>query len=354
MEKESLDFLTQLIGAISPSGYEQRAAKLWQTRTALCGASVKTDVHGNSIACLGTKETPRIMLAGHIDEIGYMIKYIDKEGFLYFAPVGGIDPQLMPGQRVWVQGKKDRVLGLIGKKPIHQLDESERKKVVKVDQLWIDIGVRNEEEARELVSVGDVAVPAVGLEETRNRRYVGRGFDDRAGAFTVSETLKALAASPPPASVFGVATVQEEIGIRGARTSAYGIDPHVGICVEVTFASDSPGMNKRKEGDVRLDAGPVLGRGPNINPKVFETLVRAAEEYGIPYQIEAQPRATGTDANVMQLTRAGVATGLVSIPLRYMHTPVELLSLNDVQNTVKLLEKGVKALAEVPSFLPSI
>ncbi|MDD5745939.1 MAG: M42 family metallopeptidase, partial [Candidatus Omnitrophica bacterium] len=302
---------------------------------------IERDVHGNCIAVLQPEKTPKIMLAGHIDEIGYMVKYIDEQGYLYFSPVGGIDLHLLPGQRVWVKTAHGKVLGVIGKKPIHVLEEEERRKVVKIDQLWIDIGAGSESEAKKIVEIGDVAVPAVGFETLLGDMVIGRGFDDKAGAFVVGETLRLLSREALQASVYAVATVQEEIGLRGAQTSAYGIAPDIGIAVDVTFATDFPGMDKKKIGDIKLGKGPVIARGPNINPKVFELLIAAAQAENIPYQVEGVSRGTGTDANIIQLTKAGVATGLVSIPLRYMHTPVEMINLQDMDNTVRLLRAFV-------------
>ncbi|MCM8813457.1 MAG: M42 family peptidase, partial [Candidatus Omnitrophica bacterium] len=252
MEQQSLDFLRGLIEHISPSGYEQEAAAFWRQRTAAFAPEVTADVHGNSIARLNFERQPRVMLAGHIDEIGYMVRYIDKEGFLYFGTVGGIDLHLVPGQRVWIKTRKGKILGVVGKKPIHLMEPEELKKVVTIDQVWIDIGATSEQQAREMVEIGDVAVPAQGFELLTEDRVVGRGFDDRAGAFVVSEVLRLLRGENFSAAVFGVATVQEEIGLRGAQTSAYGISPDIGIAVDVSFATDFPSIDKKKTGEISL------------------------------------------------------------------------------------------------------
>ena len=338
MKKESFDFLKKLMNTISPSGFEEEAMRIWQDRTKRFADEVKTDILGNSIAVLKKSGNPKIMLAGHIDEVGYMVKYINKEGYIYFSIIGGIDLHLVPGQRVWIKTKTDKVLGVIGKKPVHLLEEEEKKKVAKIEELWIDIGAKCEEEAKTILNIGDPVVPAVGLETLNNDIVVGRGFDDKAGAFVISETLKILSQRRPKSSLYGVATVQEEIGLRGARVSAYGISPDIGIAIDVTFATDFPSMDKKKVGDIKIGEGPVIARGPNINPKVFDFLVEVAKKEKIPYQVEGIPKATGTDANVIQLTKTGVATGLVSIPTRYMHTQVELLSLKDLENTSRLLK----------------
>ncbi len=352
MQKESLAFLEELMETISPSGYEEEAMKVWKKRTARFAPGVKSDVHGNSIAVLNKGGAPRVMLAGHADEIGYMIKYVDKKGYVYFDAIGGIDPHLVPGERVWIKSGGKRVLGVIGRKPIHLLESEERKKVATLDKLWMDIGARDEKQAAKEVAVGDPAVPAVGFEVLREDKVVARGFDDKAGAFVVSEVLRLLAGKKMRASVHGVATVQEELGLRGATTSAFGIDPRVGIAIDVTFATDCPGIEKKKVGDIKIGGGPVISRGANINHKIFDLLVKTARKERIPYQVEGAPRATGTDANVIQLTRAGVAAGLVSVPNRYMHTPVELVSLKDLENTARLLAAFIIGLKPGDKFEP--
>ena len=352
MQKESLDFLKGLMETISPSGFEEEASKLWRERTKKFVGEIKSDIHGNSIAILDGDKRMKVMLAGHIDEVGYMVKYIDKDGYLYFSTIGGIDLHLVPGERLWLKTKKGKILGVIGKKPVHLLEDEEKKKVCKIEELWIDIGVKDAKEAKAILDIGDPAVPAVGFERLRNDLVVARGFDDKAGAFVVSEVLRLLSKEKIKTSVYGVATVQEEIGLRGAKTSAYGISPDIGIAIDVTFATDFPGMDKRKVADINIGGGPVIARGPNINPRIFNLLVDVAKKEGIPYQVEAISRGTATDANVIQLTKAGVATGLVSIPLRYMHTPVELISLKDLENTSRLLKAFILNLNKKTSFLP--
>ena len=352
MRKESFDFLKRLINTVSPSGFEEEAVKTWRDRTKSFADEVKTDILGNSIAVLNKAGNPKIMLAGHIDEVGFMVKYINKEGYIYFSTIGGIDLHLVPGQRVWVKTKKDKVLGVIGKKPVHLLEEEEKKKVAKIEQFWIDIGVKDEKEAKAILNVGDPVVPAVGLEILNNDIVVGRGFDDKAGAFVISETLRILSRRRPKVSLYGVATVQEEIGLRGAKASAYGISPDIGIAIDVTFATDFPSMDKKKAGDIKIGKGPVIARGPNINPKIFDLLVEAAKEEKIPYQVEGIPKATGTDANVIQLTKSGVAAGLVSIPNRYMHTQVELIDLKDLENASKLLSAFILRLDKDINLVP--
>ncbi len=353
MERESLDFFKKLVNSMSPTGFEEEARETWKKRTQKFADKISSDAHGNAMGMLNKNGSPKIMLAGHMDEVGYMVKYINKFGFLYFSPIGGLDIHLIPGKRVWIKTKKGKILGVIGRQAIHLLEPEERKKLVKLDQLFIDIGAKDRKEAEKLVSIGDPAVPAVEFEVLNKDIVVGRGFDDKAGAWVVSEVLRILSKKKLNACVHAVATVQEEIGLRGARTSAFGIAPDVGIATDVTFATDYPTEESgaTKLGDIRIGKGPVISRGPNINPKVFDLLVDVAKKEKIPYQIEAAPRATGTDANAIQITRAGVATGLISIPNRYMHSPVELISLNDLENVAKLMAGFVLRLDKKTNFI---
>ncbi len=351
MKKESLDFLKKLINSHSPSGYEKDAASLVKRRASEY-SNVSVDVNGNVISAIKKKGEPKVMLAGHVDEIGYMVKYIDDKGFLYFTPIGGVDLHLVPGQRVIVKSKEGDVFGIVGRKPIHLQDTSERTKITKIENMWIDIGAKDKKEALKKVSTGDPAIPAVGFETLSGSRIAGRGFDDKAGVFVINECVRILSKKSISASVYGVSTVQEELGLRGARTSAYGISPDVGIAVDVTFAADVPGIDKRKIGEVKLGCGPVIARGPNINPKLFSRLVSIAKKHKIPYQVEGISRGTGTDANIIQMTRSGVATGLISIPNRYMHSPVEVIDTNDLENAVKLITEFVISLTGKTSFIP--
>ena len=318
MEKAARKFLESLIDAVSPSGFENEAVEVWKSQVNKSTDNIKTDIHGNCIAVLGEEKRPRVMLAGHIDEVGFMVKYIDENGYIYFSTVGGVDSQVVPGQRVKIKTDNGYLRGVIGRKPIHLLEDEEKKKAPKTEDMWIDIGSEDEEETKSKVGIGDAVVFDVGLTELNSDRLTGRGFDDKAGAFVVGEVLREIAGENLDAALYSVATVQEEIGLRGARTSAYGISPDIGIAVDVTFASDFPTMNKKKSGDIKLGGGPVIARGPNINPRIFKVLVETAKSEEIPYQIQSVSAATGTDANVIQTTKSGVATALISIPLRYM------------------------------------
>ncbi|HCP32365.1 TPA: hydrolase [Candidatus Acetothermia bacterium] len=355
MEKERVEFLRRCMETVCPSGFEEEISHVWRKEADRFAERTWADSHGNSFAVVNEGGTPRVMLAGHADEIGLMITYIDDNGYLSFAGIGGWDPQVLPGQRVWIQGMTGPILGVIGRKPIHLLEEEERKKVVKIEDLWIDIGAKDKEDVASLVEIGDPAVLDYSFAELRNDLVVSRGFDDRVGAFLILEAARLAAAMNPKASVYAVATVQEEVGLRGARTSAFGIDPHVGIAVDVGFATDTPGMDKEKKkvGEMTMGKGPIIARGPNINPKLFKLFVETAKEEKIPYQIEGAPRGTGTDANAIQLTRAGVATGLISVPNRYMHSPCEIVHLGDLENIARLIAHTVAKIDERTDFIPS-
>ncbi len=355
MQKNTQPFLERFLDAPSPSGFEEPAARLWREEASSFAERVWLDQHGNSFAALNEEGRPRVMLAGHIDEIGLMVSYIDDKGYLYVRGIGGWDTQILPGQRVVIQNAKGPVRGVLGRKPIHLLQDEERKKVVKFEDLWVDIGASSKEEAQSLVDIGDPAVLAHGPEPLGEQLLAARGIDDRIGAYVVLEALRQLTTLKPSAAAFAVATVQEEIGLRGARTSAFGLDPHVGIAVDVTFTSDTPGTegDKKRIGEIKLGAGPALSRGPNVNHKLLAMLVDTARKENIPVQMEAAAGATGTDANAIQLTRAGVATAIVSVPSRYMHTPCEVVARSDVDQTARLLALTVARMNEESDFLPN-
>ena len=350
MKKQTLNYLEQLLNEPSPSGYEDKARNIWRKEMKNVADSVKGDTHGNSIAALNGKGTPRVMLAGHIDEIGFQVNYISDEGYIYFQPIGGFDIQIVPGRRVIIHNKKSQIKGVIGKKAIHIMTAEERKKIPLFHDLWIDTGLNDGKKLKKLIDVGDPITYAEGFEQLHDQVYVARGVDDRIGAFVVGEVLKYIKDKKFVASVFAVATVQEEIGLRGATTSAFGIKPDVAFAVDVTFAS-SPATNKKQNGEIDLGGGPVVSRGPNFNPKLFDLVVATAKKKKIKIQLEAANRGTGTDANVIQLSRAGVAASLISIPNRYMHTPVEVFNMGDVENTIKLIAETILALKKNSSFV---
>lgn len=354
MDKRRLSFLEQFLSTVSPSGFEEEAAEVWRAEADGFADRTWIDLHGNAFAALNENGSPRVMLAGHMDEIGLMVAHVTDQGYLYLRPIGGWDPQILPGQRVWIKTRNGRVLGVVGRKPTHLLEDEERRKAVRVEDLWVDIGTPTKEEALKKVAIGDPVVVAQDPAYLSPDLLVARGIDDRIGSFVVLEALRILKGLRANAAAFAVATVQEEVGLRGARTSAFGLDPKVGIAVDVCHATDHPGTegDKKKLGEINLGKGPVIARGPNINPKLFELLVHTAEDNKIPYQIEPAPTATGTDANAIQISRAGVATALVSIPNRYMHSPCEVVSISDLENAAKLIAQTVALLSEETDLIP--
>jgi endoglucanase len=355
MRKESFEFFKKLLAAPSPSGYEQPAQRVFREYVAPF-ADISTDVMGNVIAFQkgAGKDLPRVMLIGHSDEIGFQVKYIDDNGFIYFAPIGGVDPHLLPGQRVYIHGRNGALLGVIGKKPIHLMEPKDRETVVKLESQYIDIGASGKKEAEQLLRVGDPVTFSWGVEKLHGDRVTSRGFDDKAGSFVVAEVMRRVfeAAKKPRVDLYGVSSVQEEVGLRGGATSSYSVNPDIGICVEVDFSTDQPDVERKHNGEVGLGKGPILPRGANINPALFDLLADVAAKKKIPVQFTGIPKASGTDANVMQISRGGVATALVKIPLRYMHTPVEVVSLSDLENAVKLITEALYRIKDKGSFIP--
>ena len=300
----------------------------------------------------GTADGPLLAVIGHIDEIGLIVHHIDDNGFLWFGGVGGWDPVILVGQRVEIATREGTVAGVVGKKPIHLLKDEERKQVPELRQLHIDIGAANGEEARERVRIGDVAVIPGEPVEFPNGRIVARSMDNRLGCFVAYEVARLVSeAGGAPGDVAGVAVTQEEITFAGARTTAYSLRPDVAIVVDVTFATDPPGSEEKEIGTHKFGSGPVIGRGSTLDPQVFELLHAAAEEAEIPFTIQASSRFTGTDADAIHLSRGGIPTGVVSIPLRYMHSPVEMVQLDDVENTAKLIAAFAQKLTADLSFL---
>ena len=352
MEKSREDFLKCFIETPSPSGFEEKAQGVYHERIKDVVDRFYKDCHGNAIGVINPNTPLRIMLAGHCDEIGLMVEYITDQGYIHFSTIGGIDSHITPGKRVIIHTSQGPVNGVIGKKPIHLMEEKDRQKVVKIEEQWIDIGASNKEEVTRIVQIGDPITIDVGYGHLFGNCVVGRGFDDRVGAFVVAEVLRTVRKEKLHCSVYGVSTVQEELGLRGARTSAFGIDPHLGIAIDVTFSSDCPDVDKRKVGDISLGKGPVIARGPNINLHVFRRMIEVAADKKIPYQIQAESRATGTDANSIQVNRQGVATGLIGIPNRYMHTPSEVVDLQDLDNAIELIAGFLESLRIDENWIP--
>ena len=332
------EFLKELLEAKSPTGHEFAAQKVIDDHVEKSADKYSKDALGNRIAELKGDGGPTLMFAGHIDEIGLIISHVDDKGYLYFEFLGGHDQIIPSGRRLHILTRNGPVLGITGKRAVHLLSPEDRKRVPERHDMWIDIGVNNRTDALSIVRIGDPAVYADGPEMLRGSIGVARAFDDKAGAYVCMEAFRRLAKEKSlAATVASVATTQEEIGVRGAQVAAQAVNPDVGIAVDVGHATDHPDADNRKFGRFSLSGGPIIGRGPNINPIVFDHMVEAAEEAGIPYQVQAEPRPTGTDARAMQMANAGVACGLLSIPLRYMHTPGEVVDLAVVEQSVQLL-----------------
>jgi endoglucanase len=354
MPPRSYDFLTRLLDAPGPSGFEAAPARLWRAEAAAFADHVRSDVHGNCYATVNEPGSPRVMFAGHLDEIGLMVVHVDDDGFLSFAGIGGWDSQVFVGQRVTLLGHTGPVEGVIGKKAIHLMEKDDRDKVSKVEDLWVDIGAKNRKEALTRVKVGDPGVLTSNVLRLPNGRLSSRSLDNRIGAYVVLEALRLLAGKKLAARVTAVGTTQEEIGYTGggARTSATELDAQVAIVVDVTHATDYPGIDKRRHGDYKLGGGPVLSRGSAVNAAVFDRLVTAAEKEKIPYSVEAAPRMTSTDADHIFTAARGVATGLVSVPLRYMHSPNELVQLEDLDRAARLLAAFARSVKPDTAFAP--
>ncbi len=330
---------------------------MWRKEAETFASDVKVDVSGNSFATVNSGGGPTVMLAGHIDEIGLQVTHMDEEGYLYVDEIGGWDPQVLVGQRVTVLSRGGDVPGVIGKKAIHLIQPDERLKASKTRQLWVDVGAADRDELAKLgIRVGDPMIIAQGMVRLAGDLIASRAIDDRVGAFVVLEAIRMLSQDPKPpiASATAVATVQEEIGFQGggARTSAYSVDPDVAIVVDVTFSTDVPDIEKKELGEHSLGGGPVLSRGSAAHNEVFELLATVAEEEGISYTIQASPKATRTDADGIHLTRNGVPTGLVSVPNRYMHSPNEVVSVEDLFNTAKLIAAFIRRLRPDTDFTP--
>jgi len=352
MHEPSHSFLKQLLHTPSASGFEhdiQNVVRAWASQYA---DDVRTDRHGNVLAVLNPGGGPRVMLAGHCDQIALMVQHVDENGYLYVQPIGGWDMQILLGQNLTVWTKDGPVNAVVSRKATHLLTGDERNKVPQFTDVWVDIGAKDRKEAEALVTPGDPVTFALEYRDLRNGLATSPAMDDKVGVWVVMETLRLLKGRSLQASIYCVSTVQEEIGLRGATTSSYGIHPTVGIAVDVTHATDTPGNEKKQLGDVKLGSGPVLFRGANINRHVFERLQASAQAHEIPVQVRGAPRATGTDANAIQLARDGVATGLIGIPNRYMHSPVEVVSLDDLDRAARLLAEFCASVTPQADWTP--
>jgi endoglucanase len=352
LSPSSITFLKRLLDTPGPSGFEAPAARIWREEASSFADKVTSDVAGNSMAEVNPGGSPTIMLDGHIDEIGLIVQYIDDDGYIYPSPIGGWDPQVLVGQRIRFLGRGGDVLGVVGKKPIHLMKATDRDQASKMTDLWVDIGASNRAEAESRLSVGDPGVIDSRSMDFPNDRLVSRSIDDRIGAFVGLVAWRRYAQRPGAARVVAAATTQEEIAWHGggALVCTNCINPQMAIVVDVTFATDHPNVEKKEIGDFRVGCGPVLSRGAVISPVVFELLRGAAERQGIAFAVHAAGRDTATNADAIHISREGVATALVSIPNRYMHSPNELVSLDDVDKTATLLAETCRAVTRETDF----
>ena len=356
MDDRAHTFLQRILETPSPSGYEQPVQAIVREWAHEFADEVRTDTHGNVFASRfpngSPPYAPRILLAGHCDQIALMVQHIDAEGFLYVQPIGGWDMQILLGQHLTVWGKHGPIAGVVARRAIHLMTPEERNRVPQFTDVWVDIGAKNKEDAEQLVRPGDPLTFQLGYRPLRNGLAASPAMDDKVGLWVVMEAVRLLRGRELTAAVHGVSTVAEEIGLRGATTATYAVEPHVGIAVDVTHATDTPGNDKKSQGEIKCGGGPVLFRGPNINPRVFDRLEETATKHAIPVQVRGVPKATGTDANAIQISRAGVATALIGIPNRYMHSPVEVVHLDDLTNAARLLAEFCASVTDFDNWTP--
>lgn len=353
MNKESKDFLHTLLLTPSPTGFEQRIQKVVRSHMKPYAETIDTDLHGNVIVGINTKAKRKIMLAGHCDQIGLMVRHINKDGFIYVSALGGIDVGVLPGTLLTIHSQSGPVDAVVGRKPIHSQSSDERGKVGNdIDKIWLDIGAKNKKEAEKRIEIGECITFKLGVTELGKDLFSSPGADDKVGVFIAMEALRLCAKAKLNVGLYAVSTVQEEVGLRGAKTAAYSIDPEVGIAIDVTHSSDNPGSTNVLAADCKLGAGPALSRGPNTNPVVEKMLIASAKKGKIPYQISPSAALLGNDANAMQVSRGGVATASIGIPNRYMHSQVEVCSYSDLENSAKLLAEFIKSITAKTDFRP--
>lgn len=349
MNTEAKEFLLELLNTPSPSGCEQEIQKKWAAYVRNFADKIEVDQAGNVIGILNPDAKFKVLLAGHCDEIGFIINRIDDNGFLHFQKVGGVSPNLAPGMKIEVLGYKKNIVGVVGANPSH-FDENKDK--LEFEDLYIDCGANSKEEMEQYVRFGDFAVYKREPELLLNNRISGKGLDNKTGAFIVAEVLKNVAARNPKVGVYCVSTTSEEVGLQGAYGAGAGIQPDMSIICDVTFATDHPGIDTNKHGDVRLDKGPALALGPAVNSKINKLIESAAERLNMKLQYELYTSSTGTDGDRIKYTGKGVPIALVSLPLRYMHSPVETGSLKDMDEEIELLSELIASLTGEESLSP--
>jgi len=355
IDAKAKKFLEDLLMTCGPSGFEFEQAKVYRDYLKPFAHDIRTDVLGNTVARLNPDAKFQFMLSGHYDEIGFQVVSIMPQGLVSFRPVGGIDPLTLPGTGVEILTEKGHIYGVIGRKPIHLQTPDERKAVPKIEDLWIDIGAADRDAAAKLVQVGDPVAFSRNFEMLSDTVVHSKSLDDKIGAFVIAEAFRQLSKRKIKVGVACVGTVQEELGLRGAITGAFGVNPDAAIAVDVGFATDVPGIKPELLGDIKLGAGAELQRNADNNPPLLNRILKAAAKKKIPYQMTTGHRATGgTDTAAIQMTRGGVATALISIPNRYMHTPAEICDLRDVESAIALIVETIAALTGKETFIPGI
>jgi len=315
--------------------------------------SIETDLHGNVIVGLNTKATRKVMLAGHCDQIALMVRHISAEGFIYVSALGGVDLGVLYGARVTVHTEKGPIEGIVGRKPIHHQSSEERDRLKNdIEKIWVDIGAKNKREVEKRVAIGDTITFQLAVLEMGNNLICSPGLDDKVGLFVAMEVLRRCAQSKLSVGLYAVSTVQEEVGLRGATTSAYSINPEVGIAIDVTHATDNPGSENAKATPCKLGEGPTITSGPNTNPVVEKLLKESAKKTKSPFQPAPSPRPLGNDANSIQIARGGVAAASLGIPNRYMHTQAEVCSYKDLEAAISILSHFVGAITAKTDFRP--
>lgn len=339
MREPSLSFLKTLVNTPSPVGHEARGQRAWLDYAQGFADETFSDAYGNCVAVLNKGGSPRLMLAGHADEIAMAVNYINDEGFIYVRKMGGVDAAITKAQRVVIHTRNGPVRGVVGNVAPHLMKEEKEPKAPKIHDLFIDLGVSSRNEAEGLVRIGDPITLTDEFELLRNDLAVARAFDNRIGTFAVAETLRLLKESKAKlqAEVCAVSNVQEEVGLLGARQIAYSLKPDVALVVDVTHATDYPTVSKQQHGDTRVGHGPTLTHGGCNHPEVVARLEAVARARKIPLQHEAMSSTSGTDTDAIFWTRGGIASALISLPNRYMHSPVEVVSLKDLEQIPQLL-----------------
>ncbi|MGN6386701.1 MAG: M42 family metallopeptidase [Verrucomicrobiota bacterium] len=339
MREESIQFLRLLVNTPSPSGHEARGQRVWLNYVKQYADETFTDAYGNAVAILNKGGSPRVMLAGHADEIGMTVNFINKDGFIYVRKLGGVDPAIVRAQRVTIHSKKGAVRGVVGNVAPHLTKQEGERKVPKMEDIFIDIGVSSRREAEKLVQIGDPITLVDEFESLRGDLAIGRAFDNKIGTFSVAETLRLLSGRKGElkAEICAVSNIMEELGLLGARQIAYSLKPDCALVVDVTHATDYPTVNQQQHGEIRMGKGPAITRGGCNHPEVVARLEKVAKQEKIKLQFEAMSATSGTDTDVIFWTRGGIPSALISLPNRYMHSPVEMINLKDLEQIPQLL-----------------